>query len=200
MVQCRERPGRAAAELRSLPDKPGDLNRIEEHTLFRITRSIWQGPFASRQRLTDLRGAAITHIVNVGESPSQLTEADGPFRKVLWVPVEDLVIIPTDAAIRCVDAVHRCVCDGDTNVYVHCVAGWNRSPTVLWLYLVACGIEPATAKSWIASASYDAVPAHPRLIDETLVRAICRYGENEFRPHPRPTALEPVNTAELGSG
>lgn len=133
--------------------------------------------------------------MNVGESPSQLTEAGDLFRKVLWLPIEDLVIIPTAAAIRCVDAVHRCVCDGDSNVYVHCVAGWNRSPTVLWLYLVACGIEPSTAKSWIASTSYDAVPAHPRLIDDALVAAICRYGEDEFRPHPRPTALERVHPA-----
>ena len=53
------------------------------------------------------------------------------------------------------------------------------------------------AKNWITSASYDAVPAHPRLIDDALVGAICRYGETKFRPHPRPTALEPVDTAEL---
>ena len=165
-------------------------------TLFHITRNIWQGRFASRQRLDDLQRVGITHILNVGESPNQLTERDGPFRNVAWIPVEDLVIIPTDSAIRCIDALHEYVCDGDSNVYIHCVAGWNRSPAVLWLYLIACGIEPSMAKAMIASSSYDAVPAHPRLVNDALVAAVCEHGTKRFRPHPRPTAIDAAKRVE----
>jgi hypothetical protein len=162
-------------------------------TLFRITRNIWQGRFASRQRLDDLRRLGITHIVNVGESPNQLSEEDGPFKRVAWLPIEDLTIIPTSAAILCVNALHECVCDGGSNVYIHCVAGWNRSPTVLWLYLIACGINETTAKQLIASSSYDAVPGHPKLIDDALLVAIRKHGASNFQPHPRVTALESVS-------
>lgn len=157
--------------------------------MFRITRNIWQGPFASRQRLAELRRIGITHVVNVGESPPQLTESDGPFQKIFWRPIEDLVRIPTGEALGCLNAIHECVCDNDSNVYIHCVAGWNRSPTVLWLYLVACGVDSTIAQDMIASASYDAVPAHPKLVDDQLVREIVAFGERCFTPHPKPAAL-----------
>lgn len=165
-------------------------------SLFQITRNIWQGRFVSHQQLDGLRRHRITHVLNVGESPSQLTETDGPFEKMEWIPIEDLVLIPTDAAIRCVDALHACVCEGDSNVYIHCVAGWNRSPTVLWLYLVACGINTSTARTMIASRSYDAVPGHPLLINDALVAAITDHGAKRFIPHPRIKALDAVDMAE----
>ncbi len=162
--------------------------------MFQITRNIWQGRFASRKRLDGLRRHGITHVLNVGESPNQLTETDGPFQKMEWIPIADLTLIPTDDAIRCVDALHACVCDGDSNVYIHCVAGWNRSPTILWLYLVACGFDTSTARSMIDSKSYDSVPGHPLLINDVLVTAIIDHGAERFTPHPRIRALDAVET------
>ena len=135
-----------------------------------------------------------------GESPNQLTEADGPFQRIVWNPIEDLVRIPTTDAIACVSALHECVCDADSNVYIHCVAGWNRSPTVLWLYLVACGVDSTVAKNMIESVSFDGVPAHPKLIDDILVHEITAYGATCFMPHPRPEALTAPNVGESGSG
>ena len=117
---------------------------------------------------------------------------------MVWHPIEDLVRIPTPDAIECVNMLHECVCDADSNVYVHCVAGWNRSPTVLWLYLVACGIDPDIAKNVIAYSSYDAVPAHPKLIDDSLVATVLAYGSTNFRPHPRCSALDSANVVEQG--
>lgn len=128
----------------------------------------------------------------MGESPNQLTENDGPFKRLLWIPIEDLVLIPSATAIECVAALHEAVCDGDSNVYIHCIAGWNRSPTILWLYLAACGVEPEAAANLIGKSSYDAIPNHPKLIDSNLVNTICEYGAANFRPHPRPTALDAI--------
>jgi hypothetical protein len=123
-------------------------------------------------------------------------EADGPFKRIIWHPIEDLVRIPTPEAIKCVDAIHECICDSDSNLYLHCVAGWNRSPTVLWLYLVGCGFQSETAKQLIATASWDAVPAHPKLIDDRLVTKIREHGAVNFLPHPRPTAIAPPKMDE----
>lgn len=166
------------------------------NALFQITRNIWQGRFASRQRLDELRRFGITHVINVGESPNQLNELDGPFQRVIWHPIEDLVRIPSEDAIQCVDAIHECIRETGSNVYIHCVAGWNRSPTVLWLYLVACGLDRDTATKMIVLSSYDAVPAHPALIDESLVDAILRHGAANFIPHPRPMALTAATVVE----
>jgi hypothetical protein len=98
--------------------------------MFQITRNVWQGRFASRKLIGPLQRAGITHIINVGEAPSLLAPQDGPFRAVASLPIEDLTIIPTPVAIRCADALHQAICDGDSNVYIHCVAGWHRNRAV----------------------------------------------------------------------
>jgi hypothetical protein len=49
-----------------------------------------------------------------------------------------------------------------------------------------------TAKQLIASSSYDAVPGHPKLVDDGLLVAIRKHGAHHIQPHPRATALEAV--------
>ena len=104
-------------------------------------------------------------------------------------------MIPEASAIECLNALHDSICDGDSNVYVHCVAGWNRSPTILWLYLVSCGIASDTAADMITSASFDAVPAHSKLINCALVNRMRDYGVSRFQPHPRPDSIESPKAA-----
>lgn len=158
--------------------------------MHRITNHIWLGRFASVNLLPNLRQVGITHIVNVSEAGNQLREVDGPFQKLVWVPIDDLSTIPLSEAIRCVDALHECVCVMDSNVYIHCIAGLNRSPTVLWLYLVACGVDPIAAEKMITSVSFDAVPGHSQLVNTGLIESIRLYGRDHFQPHPRPFALQ----------
>ena len=55
-------------------------------------------------------------------------------------------VMPDDLALTCLATLHRMVCESEARVYLHCIAGQNRSPTVLWLYLVACGLPPEQAK------------------------------------------------------
>ena len=57
----------------------------------------------------------MTHILNVGEAPSVLSAAPGGFREVAWHPVEDLVRIPDEAAIACIDALHRMLSESDNH-------------------------------------------------------------------------------------
>lgn len=166
--------------------------------IFPITRGISQGPFASPPRSDDLLAAGVTHILNVGESPSVLRAGEGSFREVAWRPVADLERIPDEAARECLDTLHRMLTEPDSRVYVHCVAGWNRSPTVVWLYLVACGADPPQARQAIGRRSPSAVPAHPKLIDERLVSFVRSHGGANYLPHPRPEAL--VWAEEPGSG
>ncbi len=135
--------------------------------------------------------AGITHILNVGESPSVLGPGDGPFAEITWRPIADLERIPDPLALEALDTLHRMVCVDGSRVYVHCVAGWNRSPTIVWLYLVACGVEATEAKNLIAARSWDAVPGHVKLVDAALVSTVQEHGAR-YTPHPRPAALEPT--------
>ena len=157
--------------------------------MFAITQTIWQGPFESPKRLPDLRSAGITHILNVGEAPNLLRVEDGPFVEIAWCPVDDLERIPDEVAQTCINTLHRMACCDGSKIYIHCIAGWNRSPTVLWLYLVACGLESSAAKELICGRNLDAIPGHSHLVDVELVKLIQEHGKG-FQPHPRPIVLE----------
>lgn len=158
--------------------------------MFRITRNIWLGRFASPQRLPEMQQIGITHIVNVGEAPNKLQLEDGPFRRIDWIPIEDLVLIPAKSAIECLDTLHRAVSEEHSKTYIHCIAGQNRSPTILALYLFACGMSQNDAAVLINRSSYDAVPLHSSLVDAALIRTIREHGRSRYRPHPRPEALQ----------
>jgi hypothetical protein len=158
--------------------------------IFQITRVFWQGRFAGPLRLPELRAAGITHILNVCEAPHVLTLTDGPFAELAAIAIDDLVTIPERAALESLDALHRMATAAESRVYVHCIAGCNRSPTVLWLYLVACGVDGEFAKEQIADRNIDAVPGHPRLVSAELVGQATQHGRQCYLPHPRPEALE----------
>lgn len=168
--------------------------------IFSITRSLWLGPFASPERWPVLAASHITHILNVSEAPSVLSTADGPLREVAWIPVADLERVPDDLAVACLGTLHRMACQPDARVYIHCIAGQNRSPTILWLYLIACGLQPDRARAMIEAGACDAIPGHRRLVDDTLLGVVRRYGGRSLLPHPRPEILEPPPEFAPGAG
>jgi len=157
--------------------------------MFAITRVIWQGRYAAPAWLPELRAAGITHILNVCEAGHVLTAKDGPFTELCSIAIDDLAPIPEPVALECLDALHRMATAPHSRVYLHCIAGHNRSPTVLWLYLVACGIDPQLAKEQISARNIDAVPGHPRLVSPPLIAKAKEHAQR-YLPHPRPEALE----------
>jgi hypothetical protein len=64
----------------------------------------------------------------------------------------------------------------ESKVYVHCLAGQNRSPTVVWLFLIACGLGPTKGKRFITNRVCDAVPGHAALVDHRLIEKVRDYG------------------------
>ena len=67
------------------------------------------------------------------------------FRVVADVPRRDLTLIPSEAALRCLDLMHEALSVPGSKLYVHCTAGQNRWPTVVWLCLVSCRTPPEEA-------------------------------------------------------
>jgi protein-tyrosine phosphatase len=168
------------------------LNMDPRSQVFPITNAIWLGPFASPERKSTLIAGNVTHILNVGEAPSVLQVADGPFRAVKWQSVTDLELLPERTAIRCLTLLHDMVSEVGGRVYVHCIAGQNRSPTIVWLYLVACGVSPIEAKAIVEQRAPDAIAGHSKLVNEHLVVTVQKVGAEQFLPHPRPEAVFPV--------
>ena len=162
------------------------------HQVYWITKRIAQGQFATEERSRYLRSQGITHILNVGESPSIVTAEEYGFRSVRDCPTPDFRRLPEAATLASLDALHEMLSEADSKVYVHCVAGQNRSPTILWLYFVACGMSQDAAKHLITSHTMDAVPGHPQLVDDRLVAAVVAHSSERFMPLGDPDILTPA--------
>ena len=158
--------------------------------MYRITECLSVGPFASAERAEKLLAAGVTHVLNVSGGSSVVSCATG-FTEVEDVPMHDGRRLPSFLMVRALDTLHRFASAPGAHVYVHCMAGQLRSPTTLWLYLIALGISPKDARDWIESRSPDAVAGHPRMVDETHVLLAQKHGLANFFPHPRPNIITP---------
>ena len=197
--QCTQAAIGRGFEMESYSSPLGDLNRSARNQcpavngdcqLFCVTRDLYVGRFASFERLADWRDQCVTDVVNVSDTQNQLSEDDGPFRSITWFDIEDRTLIPTKDAIAALDAIHGAISADDGRAYIHCLAGWNRSPTILWLYLLACGFDRDSACDTICVKAYDAVPGHQLLVNSDLIETVIHHGRDNYLPHPRPASLD----------
>jgi hypothetical protein len=163
--------------------------------MFRITECLSVGPFASPERAERLLAAGVTHVLNVSDGPSVVSAATG-FAEVADVPMHDSRRLSSFTMVWALDTLHRMASAPDAHVYVHCMAGQLRSPTVLWLYLVALGVPPTAARDWIESRSPDAVAGHHRMVDSEHVLLAQKHGLANFFPHPRGNLIVPFPLAD----
>lgn len=149
--------------------------------MFWVTRRLGVGPFPLGAAAAQLVSGGVTHVLNVGSGPCAY-ECSG-LEEARWIEVVDLRPIPLAVARACLEALHAMATrpgPAPARVYVHCAAGQNRSPTVLWLYLIACGLEPEAAGERIGAASFDAVPGHPLLVGPGLVEDARAFGRERI--------------------
>ncbi len=163
--------------------------------MYRITRVLSVGGYASRERAEKLLAAGVTHVLNVSDAASAVGPSAG-FKEVAWVSIGDFARVPHHVAIEAIDTLHRMASEPDAHVYVHCLAGQQRSPTILWLYLIALGIPPDEARDWIEERSPNATPGHRRLVDQSHVLLAQKHGLANFFPHPRPEIVVPFDSPD----
>ncbi len=161
--------------------------------MYRITRVLSVGPFASPERAEKLLAAGVTHVLNVSDSPSEIIVAEAGFRQVAWVPMSDSRRLQRSTGVWALDTLHGLVSAPDSHVYVHCVAGLVRSPTILWLYLIALGVSPKDARKWIEERVPMASAGSARMVDHEHVRLAQMHGLMHFFPHPRPEIIVPFD-------
>jgi hypothetical protein len=161
--------------------------------MYRVTRVLSVGPFASPDRAKTLRAAGVTHVLNVSDAASQINSVDYGFRRVAWVPMSDSHRLPVYSAVAALDALHDMTTDPDSHVYVHCVAGLVRSPTILWLYLVSLGVSWHEAREWIQKRSPSASAGSSRMVDHEHRQLAKRHGLAKFLPLARPEVIVPFD-------
>ena len=94
--------------------------------------------------------------------------------------------------------VHSLVAVPKSHVYVHCMAGLVRSPTILWLYLIALGIPPTDARNWIEERRPLASAGSARMVDHEHVLLAQMHGLKHFFPHPRSDIIVPFEIPPEG--
>lgn len=167
------------------------LDQALAEGIFWITKRIALGQFVSAKRCKRLIEYGVTHVLNVAEAES-LPSTTAAFQRVVHITMADLTPIPAEAALLSVRTIHEVMAQPGTKLYIHCSAGQNRSPTVLWLYLLACGMDADSAKRLIIERSPDAVPGHAALVDEELIDTIKALGKSAGMDLTDRTVLEPA--------
>jgi protein-tyrosine phosphatase len=148
--------------------------------IFPVTDRILLGRFLTPDRAKLLPGLSVTHVLNVSDAPSVVSAADAGVREIVDLPIEDLRQLPVEAIEDALVAIHRILHENEGTVLVHCTACQNRSPTIVWLYLIASGMEPDQAAAMITSVVRDAVPGHSSLVSSELVEWARRLGDKLF--------------------
>lgn len=134
-----------------------------------VTDNLAVGPFASPARIQWLVEEGVTDVLNVSDARSLVEAHQAGFRSVVFIPIADCVPILDESLEECLAALDAMFARPEAKVFVHCLAGQNRSPTIAWLYLLRLGWEELAAREQIADRAADAVPAHPHLITPELV-------------------------------
>ena len=146
-----------------------------------VTAQLSVGPFVSPERAPGLVAVGITDLLNVSDSRSWPEVAAAGFRSIYWIPIADCVPIEGELIIEALTKLDHLFSQPKARVLVHCLAGQNRSPTIIWLYLRSLGVNSDVAKSMIESASPDAVGGHPLLLNAETIDAMVghRLGRTE---------------------
>lgn len=146
-----------------------------------VTPRLSVGPFVSPERVPALIAAGITDLLNVSDSRSWAEVAAAGFRSISWIPIADCVPIEGELVVEALTRLDQLFSQPEPRVLVHCLAGQNRSPTIIWLYLRSLGVNADVAKSMIESASPDAVGGHPLLLNAETIDAMVghRLGRTE---------------------
>lgn len=146
----------------------GDFWNGAAVNVFKITSEIFQGAYPSSDTARYLKEHDVSAILNV--SGGTIDSASG--FECLSVPFPDGHPIPPDAIERSVLFLDRCIKSGK-KVFVHCSAGQNRSPTIIWLYLIYSGLTEEQAYKVFEGKTLDGVPGHPKLVGAAQIR-FCR--------------------------
>jgi protein-tyrosine phosphatase len=146
-----------------------------EFNIFKISDGIYQGAYPNVDACKHLKKLEIGAILNV--SGGSVRSCDDSEINCLSIPFPDGELIPIECIKTALDYIHDNV-DNGVNIFVHCLAGQNRSATILWLYYVSVYKDLEKSYQQFLDKTLDAVPGHPKLVGKIEIAFAMNYKRN----------------------
>jgi protein-tyrosine phosphatase len=137
--------------------------------MHKITRQIYQGGYPLDEDFALLASMGVNCLVNLDLPYDRQDEARAKAFKVCSVLLYDKGMNPADAWWKCLSWMLEDLKEPGNVCYVHCNAGTSRSPTLVWLYLMATGMDSTEAKALIRRCNPYACPGDPSIINDAVV-------------------------------
>jgi protein-tyrosine phosphatase len=134
-----------------------------------ITSRIYQGGWLRPGDIPELVRLGITHIINLDlpyEDPLPFLEAKLTFHNLF---VRDYCLMTPQLVRDAIEIIDRSLSSPAHKIYIHCIEGVSRSPTITWLYLIHTGLSPEDAAARIKTAN---VKPNPALFDAGIVEQL----------------------------
>jgi protein-tyrosine phosphatase len=114
-----------------------------------ITSQIYQGGWLRPEHIPELIQLGITHILNLDlpyTDPLPFIEANITLHNV---HIPDYSLMTPQLVHEIIEIIDKSLSFPEHKIYIHCVEGVNRSPTIAWLYLIHRGFSPEEASTMI---------------------------------------------------
>jgi protein-tyrosine phosphatase len=129
-----------------------------------ITPRIYQGGWLRPHHIPELVDLGVTHILNLDlpyTDPFDLSEVNITLHNI---PIRDYCLMTPQRVREVMEIIDASLSVPHHKIYIHCVAGVSRSPTIAWLYLIHTGFSPEEAAARV-------IP-NPELFDADIVRGL----------------------------
>ncbi len=130
----------------------------------RITSRIYQGGWLRPEHVPELVQLGITHILNLDlpyTDDLPLAEAQITLHNVF---IRDYSLMTPQLVREVMGVIDTFLSSPGHKIYIHCVVGVSRSPTIAWLYLIHSGLSPEAAS--------ERVTPNPALYDAGIVQQL----------------------------
>ncbi len=110
-----------------------------------ITSKIYQGGWLRPQYIPELVKLGITHILNLDhpyDNPLPVIEANLVLHNIY---IRDQSLMTPQLVRDAMAVIDRSLSSPRHKIYIHCIEGVSRSPTIAWLYLIHTGLSPEDA-------------------------------------------------------
>ncbi|MDI7259542.1 MAG: dual specificity protein phosphatase [Thermodesulfobacteriota bacterium] len=110
-----------------------------------ITSRIYQGGWLLPRDIPELVRLGVTHILNLDlpyEDPMPFIEANITLQNVY---IRDFCLMTPQLVRDAIEVIDKSLSSPGHKIYIHCIEGVNRSPTITWLYLIRTGLSPEEA-------------------------------------------------------
>ena len=110
-----------------------------------ITSQIYQGSWPLPRDVPRLVQIGITHILNLDlpyEDPMPFIEAQFTLHNLF---IRDACLMLPQLVREAIHFIDQSLSSPGHRIYIHCIEGVSRSPTITWLYLIHTGLSPQDA-------------------------------------------------------